>query len=49
MKKALLSMFALLMLVGSLGSAEGQYRRPYHRHRHRVCYYRHGRRFCHYR
>lgn len=44
MKKFLLSLIAVVALVGVVSPAQAQY---HHRHRH--CYYRHHHRHCYYR
>ena len=41
-KRALLSIFGLAVLFGSMTPAQAQYRRHHHRH----CYYRHHHRIC---
>ena len=37
MKRALLSIFGLAVLFGTLSSAEAQHRHCHYRHHHRVC------------
>jgi hypothetical protein len=45
MKRALLSVLAVLMLASVATPSEAQY----HRRGHRVCYYRHHHRICRWR